>query len=294
MEGEHIEGEFPQNTRCPFCDNELNNEEEIEYKEAIKAERSSIEELLIDLNSTINSLNEEIAFQTKNGDDIRREFNHNRELIDSSFIPKMRDIKGLIAQMKRKLELESKLIAIQQIADTLGSDLESTNNEENQDEEFKPRDYFEDDFFNKMNLLMKPILESSYPRYLTSYFDKEKFDIVINSKPKKNEGKGYRAFLNTLISLNLRKYMLKNAKYSPSFMIIDSPILSLKQPDKEERISEGMKNKLFEFIDSGIGSFGQVIIIENIIPDIDYKNANIISFSGDINEGRYGFLYGVN
>ena len=195
---------------------------------------------------------------------------------------------------RSKLELESKLIAIQQIADTLGSDLESTNNEENQDEEFKPRDYFEDDFFNKMNLLMKPILESSYPRYLTSYFDKEKFDIVINSKPKKNEGKGYRAFLNTLISLNLRKYMLKNAKYSPSFMIIDSPILSLKQPDKEERISEGMKNKLFEFIDSGIGSFGQVIIIENIIPDIDYKNANIISFSGDINEGRYGFLYGVN
>ena len=193
--------------------------------------------------------------------------------------------------MRQKLELESKLAAIQQIATTLGSDLENADKDEKQDNEFKPRDYFDDSFFNQMSLLMETVLKQSYPGYLTSSFDKERFDIEINSKPKRNEGKGYRAFLNTLVSLDLRKYMLKNAKFSPSFIVIDSPILSLRQPPKAERISDGMKETLFEFMDKEIDNLGQVIIIENEIPEIDYKNANIISFSGDKKEGRYGFLY---
>ncbi len=140
---------------------------------------------------------------------------------------------------------------------------------------------------------MKDVLENSYPGYLSSYFDKDAFDIVVNAKTKKNEGKGYRAFLNTFVCLNLRKYMLRNAKYSPSFMVIDSPILSLRQPERKERISEGMKSQLFKFMDNEINNLGQVIIIENTIPDVEYKNANIISFSGDKKEGRYGFLYDV-
>ena len=293
LEGEHIEGELSTNTKCPFCDNELHIKEEIEYKETIKAERKNTQELLMDLRSTINSLDDEITNQTRNTDSIRDELNQNRKIIDSSFAPKMRNLKAIITQLKHKLELESKLSAIQQIAETLGSDLESTNNEENQDKEFKPKEYFHDDFFNQMSLLMKDVLENSYPGYLSSYFDKDAFDIVVNAKTKKNEGKGYRAFLNTFVCLNLRKYMLRNAKYSPSFMVIDSPILSLRQPERKERISEGMKSQLFKFMDNEINNLGQVIIIENTIPDVEYKNANIISFSGDKKEGRYGFLYDV-
>ena len=291
FEGENIEGMLPKNTKCPFCDNELHVKEELEYKEAIKVERKNTQELLFDLCNTIKGLNDEIAIQNSRNIEIRDEFKQNKDLIDSRFAPKMRNLQSLILQMRQKLELESKLAAIQQIATTLGSDLENADKDEKQDNEFKPRDYFDDSFFNQMSLLMETVLKQSYPGYLTSSFDKERFDIEINSKPKRNEGKGYRAFLNTLVSLDLRKYMLKNAKFSPSFIVIDSPILSLRQPPKAERISDGMKETLFEFMDKEIDNLGQVIIIENEIPEIDYKNANIISFSGDKKEGRYGFLY---
>ena len=85
-------------------------------------------------------------------------------------------------------------------------------------------------------------------------------------------------------------YLSSVGKFSPTFLLIDSPILSLKE--KDEAVSDGMKSSLFQYMVDN-QKYGQTIIIENAIPDINYKNANIINFTKDEKNGRYGLFYGI-
>jgi len=87
------------------------------------------------------------------------------------------------------------------------------------------------------------------------------------------------------------EYLTDKGKYAPELLIIDSPILSLKE--KEDGVaSDTMKAALFQYLLDN-QSHGQVIIVENDIPDLDYSSANVIQFTKDESYGRYGFLNGV-
>ncbi len=84
------------------------------------------------------------------------------------------------------------------------------------------------------------------------------------------------------------KYLSDKGKYAPGILIIDSPILSLKE--REDGIAtDTMKEALFQYLLNNMND-GQVIIIENDIPDLDYSSANVIRFTKDQSTGRYGFL----
>lgn len=97
--------------------------------------------------------------------------------------------------------------------------------------------------------------------------------------------------INSILAIVLSRYMYTNAKFPVNFLVLDSPILSLKETESIKP-TQTMRHALFENIvknQKGI----QTIIIENEIPDIDYKNVNLIYFTKDRNSGRYGFLCGV-
>lgn len=53
-----------------------------------------------------------------------------------------------------------------------------------------------------------------------------------------------------------------------------------------------MRSTLFENI-VGNQKEIQTIVVENEIPNIDYKNANIIHFTKEKDNGRYGFLLDI-
>jgi len=57
-----------------------------------------------------------------------------------------------------------------------------------------------------------------------------------------------------------------------------------------ERTSEGMRNGLFRyFVNHELNR--QTIVLENDLPEIEYKDANIIRFSRiDDDESRYGLI----
>ena len=42
-------------------------------------------------------------------------------------------------------------------------------------------------------------------------------------------GKGYRAFLNTIVALTFMEYLSQHGTLSPGLLVIDSPILSSKK-----------------------------------------------------------------
>jgi hypothetical protein len=136
------------------------------------------------------------------------------------------------------------------------------------------------------------VIRCGYPDVSQVILSKETMDGIINDKDKKNEGKGYRAFLNTICLFILMKYLENYGFYKPSLLILDSPILSLKENiEDSEHATISMKSLLFKYIIEQCGN-NQIIIAENDIPEeIDYSNTNLISFTKENNEGRYGFLY---
>lgn len=122
------------------------------------------------------------------------------------------------------------------------------------------------------------------------------FDIEVNGGKKATKhGKGYRAFLNTVVALMFRKYLCNDAKYNPGLLIIDTPLLGLDQ-GVDDAAPESMRTALFTYFINHQNE-GQVIVIENLdhIPNLNYKEsgANIITFTKGRSEGRYGFLEGV-
>lgn len=133
------------------------------------------------------------------------------------------------------------------------------------------------------------IRKTDYENYSSIKINRKTLDLLINDKPKKNHGKGYRAFLNSLYAHSLTKFLAQEGKYSPGFLIIDSPLLSLREKSGNENSSTSMKIELMKaFMDNTIER--QTIIVENEIPAIDYGEANMIEFTQDKKNGRYGFI----
>ena len=144
------------------------------------------------------------------------------------------------------------------------------------------------DSFDKM------VKACAYPNKPEAYISIDTADAVVGGKHKKNEGKGYRAFLNTIMLFNLMKYLEAYGTYSLHLLVLDSPILSLKekkiQMTESEKATHGMKESLFKYMIENCAA-NQVIIAENEIPEhVDYNNATLIEFTMDENNGRYGFL----
>ena len=160
---------------------------------------------------------------------------------------------------------------------------------------FKARNMINSEMWKKLNENFEfMVKECNYPGNPVARISIDTMDAVVNNKAKKDEGKGYRAFLNTIMLFNLMKFLEVNGKYPFRFLFLDSPILSLKENiSEEEQASGGMRESLFRYMVNNCGE-NQVIIAENEIPqNVDYTNANLIEFTKNKEKGRYGFFDGV-
>lgn len=185
-----------------------------------------------------------------------------------------------IVEYKKEMEILKEL-SEQKVADII-------ENESNDESElkFKVKEHLDYNFIRDLSDDIEKLLEKcKYKNLLSVVFDTANMDIVINGKKKAANGKGYNAYLNSVVSIVLSRYMNSKAYYSPGFLVLDSPILSLKEKGTKKP-SESMKNALFENVKKNPVGI-QTIIIENEIPDIDYKNVNIIHFTKEKDNGRY-------
>lgn len=146
------------------------------------------------------------------------------------------------------------------------------------------------DLLDNSAQLLSSLLDN-WDTYCRFKITKSTMDIVLNGKKKSANGKGYNAYLNSAVAIVLSRYMQKHAHYAPGLILLDSPILSLKEIDTQKP-SQSMRSGLFENIASTSEGI-QTIVIENEIPEIDYSNVNLIHFTKNANTGRYGFLIDV-
>lgn len=125
---------------------------------------------------------------------------------------------------------------------------------------------------------------------VTVSLEKDQLDLFINNKSRSSWGKGYRAFIMSAMVVGLMRYGCKNDRLHPGFVIIDSPIVSLKERTKDtaaQWIDDYMEKKMIEdLVNSNPDQ--QVIIFENkdLKYDFDY---NYIEFRHQGDE-RHGFI----
>ncbi|MCH4184317.1 MAG: hypothetical protein LKF61_02415 [Eggerthellaceae bacterium] len=162
--------------------------------------------------------------------------------------------------------------------------------EENDSPKFDAKKMFKPDYFaNLSREVGAAIKQCKYPGYESATLSSKSFDVVVNGKDKKYEGKGYRAFLNSIFAFTLMKFIESDGKHAPRTLILGFPILPLKEGDGM-RLTDNMKASLFSFMIDSCGDC-QVIIAENELPDgLDHPSTNLIEFTKGLNGGRYSFL----
>lgn len=124
------------------------------------------------------------------------------------------------------------------------------------------------------------------------HFDLQTKDLVISGKPRVSYGKGLRAITQAAFSVSLMDYCADKDSPHPGFVILDSPLLSYKEPEgPEDDLSRTDLNGNFYRFLLQLKESRQVIIVENTDPPSDVELGNRVEhFSGMEDEGRFGLF----
>lgn len=279
-------------THCPFCDGEVVVKKNQNYIDAAKSDYKKIKLQAKDLESASKELrSEKLSLEQEIGTLMAKKKSI-EDLIEKELKPQVFNLKEKLSAYKDAIECQKEIDILKKLSEQKTADMIENDTDEESELKFKVKEHLDYSFINELSNGIKSFLENcNYDNLLSVIFDKADMDIVINGKKKSSNGKGYNAYFNSVVAIVLSRYMESKAKYSPDFLVLDSPILSLKEKETKKP-SETMRNTLFEnIVDNQKGI--QTIVIENEIPEINYKDANIIHFTKEKNNGRYGFLLDV-
>lgn len=279
-------------THCPFCDGEVVVKKNQNYIDAAKSDYKKIKLQAKDLESASKELRSEKLRLEQEIGTLMAKKKSIEELIEKELKPQVFNLKEKLSAYKDAIECQKEIDILKKLSEQKTADMIENDIDEESELKFKVKEHLDYSFINELSNGIKSFLENcNYDNLLSVIFDKADMDIVINGKKKSSNGKGYNAYFNSVVAIVLSRYMESKAKYSPDFLVLDSPILSLKEKETKKP-SETMRNTLFEnIVDNQKGI--QTIVIENEIPEINYKDANIIHFTKEKNNGRYGFLLDV-
>lgn len=272
VEGDIHGEDIPKLDHCPFCNGELPKGKEESCMAAAVAEVSKIEAQIRDL----RSVQESIAVEMKELTSARSVLVEQRRQIDTriraELRPQISELRSHLADYRLALNQYKAKELIESFSDVLISELRVTEEEESVVVNVNIPHKFNEVFGDKLNAILKNLLEEcNYQNFTGARFDSDDYDVVVNGHLKKSQGKGFRAFLNTILAIAIQNCLEQYSKYQPGLLVVDSPILSLKEKEDhigEEHTSETMKTGLFKYLLSHQDE-RQTIIIENEIPKLD-------------------------
>jgi len=297
-DGDRKAGIVSRSVRCPFCDGTIKktDKQRESYIDASSAELARITLQLQDLDVAEKDTGADIAALEAQLKTLNARNDTITMLVSRQLRPRASELREMVEAYKRILLTRQDIIAIERMSTELSADVFSKENEENDsDLKFDAKKRFNMDAWKVLSDSFGDMVKAcAYPNKPDAYIYIDTADAVVGGKHKKNEGKGYRAFLNTIMLFNLMKYLEAYGTYALHLLVLDSPILSLKekkiQMAESEKATLGMKESLFKYMIENCGA-NQVIIAENEIPEhVDYSKATLIEFTMDENSGRYGFL----
>jgi septal ring factor EnvC (AmiA/AmiB activator) len=134
--------------------------------------------------------------------------------------------------------------------------------------------------------------EWHFPNAERVFFDESRRDFQIYGKERGSTGKGLRAITHAAVTIGLMVFCREHGLPHPGFVVLDSPLLAYWKPEGAEDDLRGtdLKDRFYEYL-LGLQATNQVIIIENEHPpDFVSKRGNVVVFTKNPHQGRYGFF----
>jgi hypothetical protein len=131
-------------------------------------------------------------------------------------------------------------------------------------------------------------------------FDETTYDLRIDGKHRRDNGKGVRAITYAAFKVALLTFCRERGLPHPGFLVLDTPLLTYRDPlhsnggtlsaDEQSIKNTSLKDFFFEHL-SRIGEMGQLLIIENVdLPANIASLAHVETFTGDPASGRAGLF----
>ena len=289
-----IEGEkIKKPVSCPYCGGGVDTTKRKSYVEPAKAE---VEKLVPKI-SDLQDAQDELAALIKSLEERRIEASAEKDALDqqikSQMKPKISELQDHLFEYKQAVEYSKEEQVLTDMEQDMKKELQKYEAEDGLELKFDVDAHYTDEIMDRLDKIIDNLFkECRYDRYEISVFSKSSFDVSVNGHAKKTFGEGYRAFVNVLMVLALQEYLEQYGKYSSDIIVLDSPILTLKERDSV-KASEGMQASLFKYL-AAHQTGHQTIVVENQPPKIDYTGVNMIHFTQeDDGKSRYGLLKGV-
>ncbi len=282
------------NAPCPICNNLLNVKDINNYKAINEACIIELQKTKIKMNDLTNAYEEEKNNIKNNKEKISKLISDIGTLtneIDDELKPYTSVIKKRlddILKLQNKVELKNKL---RNDISTYRNSLQECQNKLDNCKDLKFDNSINGKYLEDFSKHIKNFLDSwKYNDDCHLFFDTKDYDIVIDGKPRAHLGKGHRALTRAAFTLGLQGYMYDTEHPFPAFVILDSPLLSLKEANySKEKLPDTIQNAFWENL-SNVSNDRQIIIIENKEPSKKVQEkSNYILFTHNYNKGRYGF-----
>lgn len=130
-------------------------------------------------------------------------------------------------------------------------------------------------------------------------FDELTYDLRIDGKLRRDNGKGVRAVTHAAFKVALLIFCRERGLPHPGFLVLDTPLLTYRDPirskegplaaDEQELRNTSLRDFFFEHLASL--SFAEFIIVENIDPPVGIeKLGHTQVFTSDPKSGRFGLF----
>ena len=297
-DGEKVFGTQPEKCTCPYCESVIEIKQHPSIKNTAEAEAKKNTKLLDGLALTMEGVMTDREVNRGKLDGYKAERLRVDQLIKEQLIPKKEELEKLLQEYQEQIKHKTLKETLDEQRTQWIKDLEEIKKKDvSEPEDYHPKDHFDAELRKALDQYASDILkEVKFPGLVSARFNVNTFDIEVNGGTKLDDhGKGYCAFLNSVVALIFRKYLVEHAEYPPGITIIDSPLHGMFQ-GVEDDAPESMKTGIFSYM-CGLANEGQLIIAENgeHVPMLDYKALGVkeIVFSKTTPGVRHGFLLDV-
>lgn len=287
---------------CPLCgavpgDQHLDADCDGNTEDVVRAANAEIEKirrLKRELREAVDSLQEEKAEVTTDREEYERQYTGKDQELLRIAIPTVSKERAsyneLVTKKAELIAAVEKVGRLQRLIDQRG---ELDSDEGSPGSATATRTEISKMTLDAFSQTVERILKDwHFPDADRVFFDEVKKDFQIAGKERGSSGKGLRAITHAAVSVALLEFCRENDLPHPGFVVLDSPLLAYWKPEGIEDDLRGsdLKERFYEYL-LGLQTNNQVIIIENEHPpDFVAERGNVIIFTKNPHQGRYGFF----